>query len=177
MPSAAASRTQAAPILCTEALLLLDRFPKDLFSMDLFSRESFKPAREARALAARLLPMRESRPVEVAGHEVEPRTEREPTSDELLTAISNAVPTSEDSMSDVFLMEPIDESPRLSRAQMMTRIIELNPSASIDYLARFDDEALGEYLSHIDTASDPRRARVGWQRKNSVPAVAFRESL
>lgn len=155
--------------------MLSDLFPKDLFSKELFARDAFKPARDARALAARLLPTRDPRPVEVAVHEYEPRPE--PTSDELLSAMSAAIPASDDSMSDVFVMEPLEETPRLSRAQMMTRIIELNTSASIDYLASFDDEALGDYLAHIDTASDPRRARIGWLRKNSVPAVAFRESL
>lgn len=155
--------------------MLSDLFPKDLFSKELFARDAFKPARDARALAARLLPARDPRPVEVAVHEYEPRPE--PTSDELLSAMSAAIPASDDSMSDVFVMEPLEETPRLSRAQMMTRIIELNTSASIDYLAGFDNEALGDYLAHIDTASDPRRARIGWLRKNSVPAVAFRESL
>lgn len=157
--------------------MLLDLFPKDLFA-----RDAFKPAREARAFAARLLPSRDARPVEVAVPEpIEPRVERElfnePSSDDLLSAMSAATEASDDSMSDVFMMEPIEESPRLSRAQVMTRIIELNPTASIDYLTRFDDEALADYLAHVDTASDPRRARVGWLRKDSVPAVAFRETL
>lgn len=152
--------------------MLLDLFPKDLFS-----RDTFKPAREARALAARLLPNRDLRPVEfMVAQPQEPRLEpaREPTSDELLAAMTAA---SEDSMSDVFVMQPLEEPPRLSRAQVMTRIIELNPTASIEYLARFDDEALADYLAHIDTAIDPRRARVGWLRKDSVPAVAVRETL
>ena len=156
--------------------MLLDLFPKDLFG-----RDAFKPAREARAFAARLLPHRDARPVEVAVPEpIEPRLDvardlgQDSTSDELLSAMTAA---SEDSMSDAFVMQPLEESPRLSRAQVMTRIIELNPTASIDYLTRFDDEALGDYLAHVDTASDPRRARVGWLRKDSVPAVAFRETL
>ena len=159
--------------------MLLDLFPKDLFSKELFARDAFKPAREARAFAARLLPHRDARPVEVAVAAEEPRVEltRETASDDLLSAMSAAIPASEDSMSDVFVMQPLEESPRLSRAQVMTRIIELNPTASIDYLARFDDEALADYLAHIDTAIDPRRARVGWLRKDTVPAVATRETV
>lgn len=160
--------------------MLLDLFPKDLFG-----RDAFKPAREARAFAARLLPHRDARPVEVAVAEPEePRFDarsepardvhQEPSSDDLLSAMTDA---SEDSMSDAFVMQPLEESPRLSRAQVMTRIIELNPTASIDYLARFNDEALADYLAHVDTAIDPRRSRIGWLRKATVPAVAVRETL
>lgn len=149
----------------------------DFFQRDLFARDAFSPAREARALAARLLPMREGRPVEVAVYEPTPAPtpDGELSSDDLLSAMSSS--SAEDSMSDVFVSQPLAEAPRLSRAQLMTRIIDLNPTASIDYLTRFADDALRDYLDHVDTAKDPRRARIGWVRRNSVPAVAVRESL
>lgn len=71
---------------------------------------------------------------------------------------------------------PLPVSTPLSRGQTITRILEINASASSDYLLRFDDAQLREYLDHVDTALDTRRRSIGWQRRETIPAVAMRDS-
>lgn len=84
-------------------------------------------------------------------------------------------PSCEDSVA-AQVLDTIEGSGRLSRGQVLTRILEIMPSASLDYLNRFSDRALREYLDHVDTATDPKRRHVGWQRRTHAPAVAMRES-
>lgn len=85
------------------------------------------------------------------------------------------MPSSEDSVA-AQVLDTIEGSGRLSRGQVLTRILEMMPSASLDYLNRFSDRALRDYLDHVDTATDPKRRHVGWQRRTHAPAVAMRES-
>lgn len=57
----------------------------------------------------------------------------------------------------------------LSREQLVDRIIALNPSASVDFLAQFEDHALGDYLEHLNRASRPRGREATWVRPSRTP--------
>jgi hypothetical protein len=62
----------------------------------------------------------------------------------------------------------------LTRAQLVNRILELNPSASHSFLVEFTEEALLEYLDHLTIAHEPRGR--GWIRRGEMPAIVAREA-
>lgn len=62
-------------------------------------------------------------------------------------------------------------SMRLTREQVVDRIITLNPSASPEFLDRFPEPALDEYLRRLDSAQEPRGRRATWVRRGSSPAI------
>jgi hypothetical protein len=64
----------------------------------------------------------------------------------------------------------------LSRAQIVTRILSFNASATLDYLAQFDDAALRNYLDHLETAQKPRGPRSRWVRRGDSRAIVGREA-
>lgn len=47
-------------------------------------------------------------------------------------------------------------SSRLTREQLLDRIISLNPSATSEFLERFGDDDLDEYLRRLSRARAPR---------------------
>ncbi len=67
---------------------------------------------------------------------------------------------------------PSAESPEQSR--LMNQILELNPSASSDFLAQFSPSALDEYLEHLTSAAMPRGRASRRARPENTPAVTVR---
>lgn len=63
---------------------------------------------------------------------------------------------------------------RLSRAQLVERIMELNPTAGREFLSRFHGNALAEYLEHLSLAAEPRGRSSGWVRRSGQPAIVSR---
>jgi hypothetical protein len=66
---------------------------------------------------------------------------------------------------------------RLTREQVVSRIIHINPTATQAFLSRFSEESLGRYLDHLVAASGPRRGDRPWLRPGDLPAIVSRESL
>jgi hypothetical protein len=68
--------------------------------------------------------------------------------------------------------QPGADSPE--QARLMNQILELNPSASMDFLAQFSPSALGEYLEHLNSAAMPRGRTARRGRPENTPAVTVR---
>lgn len=69
-----------------------------------------------------------------------------------------------------------DSSPAVApeQARIMNQILELNPSASMDFLGQFSPSALGDYLEHLTSASEPRGRTARRGRPENTPAVTVR---
>ena len=65
-------------------------------------------------------------------------------------------------------------SSRLTREQLVDRIITLNPTATPEFLARFEEDSLDQYLRRLATASGPRGR--GWVRPSGPPGMTSREA-
>lgn len=63
-----------------------------------------------------------------------------------------------------------------TRDRAITEIIELNPTASREFLSLFDDVALCQYRDHLVHATRPRGSTAGWIRPADAPAVVCRTS-
>lgn len=75
--------------------------------------------------------------------------------------------------------EPLEcssSSSRLTREQVVDRIIHINPTATAAFLSRFNHESLGKYLDHLVVASGPRGPQSVWRRPGDSPAILARES-
>ena len=59
----------------------------------------------------------------------------------------------------------------LSREQLILQIQSLNPTATIQHLARFSANALGLYLAHLNSACEPRGRLARWIRPTETPAI------
>ncbi len=57
------------------------------------------------------------------------------------------------------------------RERVIARIIELNPSASAEFLSQFGTEQLGLYLEHLLSSQGPRGRDAVWLRPGDTPAV------
>jgi len=66
-------------------------------------------------------------------------------------------------------------SARLTREQVVDRIISINPTASVEFLGRFQDGALGHYLDHLIATSAPRGRHARWLRHAETPAIVGHE--
>jgi hypothetical protein len=64
----------------------------------------------------------------------------------------------------------------LPKSRLVERIIELNPSASPEFLATFPEPALGAYLDHLSLAQEPRGRSAPWIRRGDSPAILSREA-
>ena len=64
----------------------------------------------------------------------------------------------------------------LTREQIVDRILSINVTAPIDFLASFSDRALGQYLEHLQVASMPRDRHSRWVRPSNARAVAMHET-
>ncbi len=74
--------------------------------------------------------------------------------------------------------QPESSSPssRLTREQVVDRIITINPTAKSSFLASFNEASLGRYLDHLVAASGPRgRHAQMWMRPGDSPAIMTRE--
>jgi hypothetical protein len=78
------------------------------------------------------------------------------------------------------LNDTSDEGMLFSRSQVISRILELNPTITVSFLASFSDESLGHYLARLNVAQQPRPVLPGrgqgWIRVGGVPAILCRES-
>jgi hypothetical protein len=61
-----------------------------------------------------------------------------------------------------------------SKAQLIASIMEINPSASQQWLDLFDVSALRRYLDHLQHALEPRGRGSIWLRDGETPAVVTR---
>ena len=59
----------------------------------------------------------------------------------------------------------------LTVEQLVARIQEFNPTASVGYLGRFSPAALERYLAHLCSASEPRGRAARWERPGDTPAI------
>jgi hypothetical protein len=75
--------------------------------------------------------------------------------------------------------EPLESdspSSRLTREQVVDRIISINPTATAQFLERFTESSLGMYLDHLIVASGPRGGHSRWLRPGDSPAIMGRPS-
>jgi hypothetical protein len=70
------------------------------------------------------------------------------------------------------LIQPERRPAYLSRAQLVERILHLNPTATTEFLSRFTEGALAHYLEHLSVVEDPVAP---WVRKGIAPAIVRRE--
>ncbi len=68
------------------------------------------------------------------------------------------------------------ENPRLTREQVVDRIITLNPTASQDFLREFRDDALALYLEHLTATQEPRGRNACWRRPGDSPSILERRT-
>ncbi len=72
--------------------------------------------------------------------------------------------------------ECVSSRPRLTREQVLSLIVDLNPSASARFLARFADDSLETYLHRLQLRRDLGTRPARWVRESVQPAIVFRES-
>ena len=73
--------------------------------------------------------------------------------------------------------EPLEcssSSSRLTREQVVDRIIAINPTATTAFLDRFTEDKLEKYLDHLVAASGPRGGHSRWLRPGDAPAITVR---
>ena len=73
-------------------------------------------------------------------------------------------------------LESASSSSRLTREQVVDRIIAINPTATSGFLQRFSEDSLGRYLDHLVAASGPRGGQSRWMRPGDWPAITVRET-
>lgn len=66
---------------------------------------------------------------------------------------------------------PAREAAPTWREVLIDRIVELNPSADHEFLGGFEEPALEQYASHLESALTPRGRGSRWSRPNDSPAV------
>lgn len=73
--------------------------------------------------------------------------------------------------------ETAETAPALdpARQQLVSQIIELNPSATPAFLGAFEASALRNYLDHLHSAQGPRGRHSTWVRPADSPAIMWRE--
>lgn len=60
----------------------------------------------------------------------------------------------------------------MNKRQLIDGIRMLNQTAQPEFLAQFDEEALKQYLEHLQSAQEKRLKVAGWVR--SIPRPRFR---
>jgi hypothetical protein len=68
-------------------------------------------------------------------------------------------------------LESSSQSARLTREQVVDRIITINPTATAEFLDHFNEDSLGKYLDHLISASGPRGRQSRWLRPGDSPAI------
>jgi hypothetical protein len=66
----------------------------------------------------------------------------------------------------------IESKHPMNKRQLIDGIRQLNQTAQPDFLAQFDDQALQQYLRHLETAQEKRLKVAGWVK--SLPRPKFR---
>jgi hypothetical protein len=67
------------------------------------------------------------------------------------------------------------EVPVSEKATLIASICEINPSASTEWLSRFPDSDLRDYLDHLMISMEPA-ARARWVRRNDCAPLFTREA-
>lgn len=57
------------------------------------------------------------------------------------------------------------------KQRLIEMIQEINPTAAVDWLERFDAGALRDYLDHLQLTLEPRGRRSSWIRRGDSPPV------
>lgn len=70
--------------------------------------------------------------------------------------------------------EPVT-SDTLTRGQVIERIMTLNPTAGVDFLADFSERSLRAYLDHLASAQIPRGRAARWVRPGDTPGIVMAE--
>lgn len=75
--------------------------------------------------------------------------------------------------------EPLTQAPpaSLSREQIVDEIISVNPTATSEFLAQFDDGLLSKYLDHLRFTAQPRCGKASWDRPGDAPAIMVRRRV
>ncbi|QYU69196.1 hypothetical protein J4558_03365 [Leptolyngbya sp. 15MV] len=71
---------------------------------------------------------------------------------------------------------PQAEHASLTREQVVDRIIEINPSATVAFLSRFEERPLRAYLDHLIVGKAPRGPASVWIRPGDSPAIVMHDS-
>lgn len=66
---------------------------------------------------------------------------------------------------------------RVPQVSLMQQIIELNPTATAGFLARFAESSLRHYLDRLAMAKQPRGRDSRWVRTGETPAIMARETI
>lgn len=64
-----------------------------------------------------------------------------------------------------------------ARDQVLDEIISINPSATADFLAQFEDGLLRKYLEHLHYTQGPRGSGDAWERPNDAPSIMVRRRV
>lgn len=62
----------------------------------------------------------------------------------------------------------------LSQGQLIEHIMDINPSANLDFLSAFTASELNQYLNHLLWLEQPRTGEAVWIRPGDSPAVLAR---
>jgi hypothetical protein len=77
-----------------------------------------------------------------------------------------------------FFVNPADEGDvgdaGMTTAQLIERILDLNPGATAQYLATFSRENLRDYFDHLHSSTGPRGSC--WIRRGDSPGIVGRET-
>lgn len=63
----------------------------------------------------------------------------------------------------------------LTKVRLVERIIEMNPTASEQFLRVFSHKGLMDYMEHLASAQEPRGRNSSWLRRGDSPAILARE--
>ena len=63
---------------------------------------------------------------------------------------------------------------RLTREQVVDRILTINPTADADFLRPFTDDELRIYMLRLDASQEPRGRRAVWVRRDGRPGISAR---
>lgn len=62
------------------------------------------------------------------------------------------------------------------RSYLVQQILEANPSATVEFLSRFDEESLRSYLDHLTAAAGRRGRQSRWVRPAGSRGIAWSET-
>ena len=65
----------------------------------------------------------------------------------------------------------------LSTEQLVSQIISINRSATVEYLSQFKRESLDKYLDHLLASQQPRGRDAHWDRPGDAPAIMVRRRI
>jgi hypothetical protein len=81
-----------------------------------------------------------------------------------------------DSPSDQAAFSDVPEHELTERARLVARILELNPTASSDFLHAFGIDDLAAYLDHLNSATRPRGRMARWIRPDNTSGFAMSDA-